>query len=317
MSHRNPLTPFFDEFGFMVLDGGLATELESRGHDLNNELWSAHLLLEDPEAIRQLHSDYLAAGADCIITASYQGTVEGFMKRGLTETEAEDLLRLSVELAIEARDGFWSDPANRVSRRKPIVAASIGPYGAYLADGSEYTGAYDLDEAGLVAFHRRRWQILAETEADILACETIPSFDECRALAQLLQETAGRYAWFAFSGRDSRHISDGSRLADCLAYLDRLEQVAAVGINCTSPTHVLGLLAEARTVTAKPLVLYPNSGEEYDVESRIWLGQSDAHEFAEACPAWQEAGAKIIGGCCRTGPEHIKQIRQRLMEGSS
>jgi len=315
MNDHSPLTPFLDEYGVMILDGGLATELEARGFDLDDELWSARVLLEDPEAIRQLHVDYLSAGADCIITASYQGTIPGFMKRGLDEAEAEQLLRSSVALAVDARDSFWREPANRVSRYKPIVAASVGPYGAYLADGSEYTGRYDLDEAGLKEFHRRRWQLMAATDADILACETIPSYAECRALAQLLLETPGRYAWFAFSCKDAQHVSDGSRLADCLSFLDDIEQVAAVGINCTSPVHVLGLLAEARAVTDKPLVLYPNSGELFDAESKRWTGRADALDFAQGCQEWRAAGASVIGGCCRTGPEHIRQIRERLIRG--
>jgi homocysteine S-methyltransferase len=317
MSARNPLTPFIDEYGFMVLDGGLATELEARGYDLNDELWSARVLLEDPAAIRQLHFDYLAAGADCIITASYQGTVTGFMKRGLGRSEAEELLRSSVELAVGARDAFWRDRSNRALRHKPIVAASIGPYGAYLADGSEYTGLYDLDEAGLIEFHRERWLVMAQTDADILACETIPSFAECRALLQLLLDTPGRYAWFAFSCRDSMHISDGSRLTECLTYLDQFEQVAAVGINCTAPRFVPGLLAEAGSVTGKPLLVYPNSGEEYDAGSKRWFGQSDAGEFATSCQAWHKIGASVLGGCCRTGPEHIRQIRQRFSGGGT
>jgi homocysteine S-methyltransferase len=308
----NPLTPFLDELGYMVLDGGLATELEARGFDLNDELWSASVLIEDPDAIRRLHYDYLAAGADCIITASYQGTLPGFMKRGMSEAEAACLLRSSVTLAIDVRDTFWDQAANRADRVKPIVAASVGPYGAFLADGSEYSGAYDLDEAGLVRFHRPRWELLAETGADILACETIPSMAECRALLTLLQETPSRHAWFSFSCRDERHISDGSRLVDCLALLDAQEQVAAVGINCTSPNFIPGLLAEARRIASKPLVVYPNSGEQYDVASRDWRGQSDADEFGLACRNWYSDGASIIGGCCRTGPEHIRQIRRQL-----
>jgi homocysteine S-methyltransferase len=313
MNDHSPLTLFLDEQGVMILDGGLATELESRGYDLDDELWSARVLLEDPEAIRQLHGDYLSAGADCIITASYQGTIPGFTKRGLREAEAEELLRSSVALALDARDSFWREPANRVSRHKPIVAASIGPYGAYLADGSEYTGLYDLDQAGLKEFHRRRWQLLAATDADILACETIPSFAECRALAQLLLETRGRYAWFSFSCKDAQRIGDGSRLADCLSFLDGIDQAAAVGINCTSPVHVPGLLAEARAVTDKPLVLYPNSGELYDAKSKRWSGRTDAGDFAQGCWEWRTSGASVIGGCCRTGPEHIRQIRARLI----
>jgi homocysteine S-methyltransferase len=310
----NPLSPFLDESGYMVLDGGLATELEARGYDLNDALWSARVLLEDPEAIRQLHYDYLVAGADCVITASYQGTVRGFMKRGLSEAEAASLLRLSVSLATDARDLFWDKPANRHGRHKPIVAASIGPYGAFLADGSEYTGAYDLDQTGLEAFHRPRWQILARTEAEILACETIPSLIECRALLSLLLETPQRYAWFSFSCRDGQHISDGSRLVECLSVLEGQDQVAAVGINCTAPRFIPELLLEARKVTKKPLLVYPNSGEYYDPARKRWQGQSDAAEFGLACGDWYAAGASIIGGCCRTGPDHVRQIRKRLME---
>jgi len=311
-SNGNPLLPFLKTFGTMVLDGGLATELEARGYDLNDALWSARLLLEDPDAIRQLHYDYLAAGADCVITASYQGTLAGFMKRGLSEAEAAGLLCSAVTLAVDARDAFWRQPSNRAGRLKPIVAASIGPYGAFLADGSEYTGAYDLDEAGLAAFHRQRWRLLNQTPADILACETIPSLIECRALLGLLLDTPNRYAWFSFSCRDEQHISDGNLLADCLSLLDGHEQVAAVGVNCTAPEFIPGLLAEARAVTEKPLLVYPNSGEHYDVVEKRWQGRSDAGEFGQACVDWRAAGATIIGGCCRTGPEHIRQIRKQL-----
>jgi homocysteine S-methyltransferase len=317
LRNTNPLGPFLAEGGSLILDGGLATELEARGYDLSDDLWSARLLLDEPAAIKALHADYLAAGADCIISASYQGTIPGFMKRGLSEGQAEGLLRLSVSLALEVRDAFWSAPANRAGRNRPLVAASIGPYGAALADGSEYTGDYDLDEEGLWLFHRRRWDILAGTAADILACETIPSRPESRALARLLAETPGRYAWFSFSCRDERHVSDGDLLAACLEPLAGMEQVAAVGINCTAPHFIPNLIAEARSVTDKPIVVYPNSGERYDIANKRWLGDSDpadfsTAEFAAASQEWCQAGATIVGGCCRTGPDHIRSIRARL-----
>jgi homocysteine S-methyltransferase len=317
MNGSNPLLPFLQTYGMLILDGGLATELEARGHDLSDELWSARLLIDDPEAIRQVHRDYLEAGADCIISASYQGTVAGFMRRGMSQWQAEELLRLSVQLAIEARDTFWADPAHRSGRLRPIVAASVGPYGAALADGSEYSGAYDLDEEQLVEFHRPRWQLLAGAGADILACETIPSLRESRALARLLQETPGRFAWFSFSCRDGQHISDGARLSDCLRPLDRLEQVAAVGVNCTPPRFIPELIVEARSATSKPILVYPNSGEQYDVVHKRWLGLSDSAHFASESVQWCSAGATLIGGCCRTGPEHIRQIRARLMASDS
>ncbi|MCI0395561.1 MAG: homocysteine S-methyltransferase [Chloroflexi bacterium] len=312
ITNNNPITPFLERQGALILDGGLATELEARGYNLGDELWSARLLQDAPEAIRQVHADYLAAGADCVISASYQATIGGFVRRGLSEAEAIALLRLSVQLALEARDDFWAAPANRPGRLRPLVAASVGPYGAALADGSEYTGAYDLDEAGLLAFHRRRWHILAETPADLLACETIPSYPESRALARLLAETPGRYAWFSFSCRDGQRISDGTPLVECIRPLNELPQVAAVGVNCTAPRFIPSLIARARQATDKPIVVYPNSGETYDAKNNRWLGESVPAEFGTYSREWRKEGAALIGGCCRTGPEHIRQISDRF-----
>lgn len=308
----NPLTPFLENNGTLVLDGGLATELEACGYDLSDELWSARLLLDNPEAIRRVHLDYLKAGADCIISASYQATISGFMKRGMSEKGAVDLLKLSVQIAVEARDDFWEEAKRWKGRLRPLVAASVGPYGAALADGSEYTGDYDLDEEGLYVFHRRRWQILADSAADILACETIPSYPESRALARLLVETPGRAAWFSFTCRDGAHISDGTPLVDCIAPLNDLEQAAAVGINCTPPRYIPSLLAAAREATDKPIVVYPNSGETYDAINNRWLGESVPAEFGTYSREWRKAGATLIGGCCRTRPDHIRQIRDRM-----
>jgi homocysteine S-methyltransferase len=309
---KEPLPSFLEQADLLVLDGGLATELEARGFDLNDPLWSARLLLDAPEAIYRLHYDYLAAGADCIISATYQATIPGLMKRGLPEAEAADLLQRAVQLAREAREAFWADRRQRPGRLRPLVAASIGPYGAYLADGSEYTGRYDLDERGLLAFHRSRWHLLAGSGADLLACETIPSFAEARALTRLLAETGSIPAWFSFSCRDGQHISDGTRLADCVAWLGDKEGVAAVGVNCTAPRHIPSLIAEIRPLTKKPIIVYPNSGEQYDASRRCWTGVCDPVEYATAALMWRTAGASLIGGCCRTGPQHINQIRRRL-----
>ena len=171
---QDPLAPFLARGGALVLDGGLATELERAGFDLDHPLWSARVLNEAPQAIAAVHRAYLEAGADCITTASYQASVPGFRRAGLSDAEAVEMLRRSVRLARETREAFWADPGNRAGRSLPLVAASVGPYGAYLANGAEYTGEYDLDEKGLVAFHQERLFLLAETEADLLACETIP-----------------------------------------------------------------------------------------------------------------------------------------------
>ncbi len=314
MATMNPITPFLQQQGMLVLDGGLATELEQRGHDLNGALWSARLLAEAPDVIRQVHLDYYRAGADCCISASYQATIPGFVQWGMSAEAARELIARSVRLVAEARDAFWAVEQNRVGRLRPIVAASVGPYGAYLADGSEYSGAYDLDENGLLDFHAERWGILAGGEADILACETIPSFAEARALLRLLDDTPDVYAWFSFSCRDGRHISDGAPIAECAALLTGHERVAAIGINCTPPRFIPELIRAVRSVTTRPVIVYPNSGETYDPIEKRWLGQSVPTEFGTLGYQWHALGADLIGGCCRTTPEHVHQIRDRVQK---
>ena len=304
----NPLTPLLDQYPVLVLDGALATELERRGCDLRDPLWSAKVLIEAPDRIRQVHWDYFQAGADCATTASYQASVEGFMRRGLSHAEALELLRRSVRLAMEARDAFWRDPAHRIGRSRPLVAASVGPYGAFLADGSEYRGDYGLSEQELMDFHRPRMAVLLEAGADLLACETIPCFIEARALVRLLAEFPDASAWISFSARDEAHLWHGERLAECAAWLDDQPQVAAVGVNCTAPRYLPALIEAARAVTGKPIVVYPNSGETYDPERRGWSGVSDAEAFAIEARRWYASGARLIGGCCRTTPDHIRTI---------
>lgn len=304
----NPIAPILDRYPALVIDGALATELERRGCDLKDDLWSAKILLEQPEFVKQVHLDYFKAGADCAITASYQATIEGFAKRGLSRKEAMDLIQESVNIAIEARDEFWANPANRTGREKPFVAASVGPYGAFLADGSEYRGHYGLSEKDLMDFHRPRMQALIEAGADMLACETIPSLLEAQAIARLLKEFPNTSAWFSFSARDEKHISEGQVFADCAELLADRPQIAAIGINCTSPKFIPSLIREAKKVTEKPILVYPNSGETYDAAKNDWSGEPILESFGEQAQEWFDAGARLIGGCCRTTPEDIKGI---------
>jgi len=304
----NPLTDLLGHHPVIILDGGLATELERLGCDLRDELWSARVLIEAPHLIKQVHAAYFRAGADCAITASYQATFEGFARRGLGQQEAADLMRLAVRLAVEARDEFWADPANRLGRPRPLVAASIGSYGAFLADGSEYTGDYGLSEAELIAFHRPRLAVLADAEADLLACETVPCLLEAQALAHLLNEFPDQHAWMSFSARDGMHTCHGELLADCAAWLDSYEQIVAVGINCTAPRFIPDLVRAIRAATQKPIIVYPNSGEIYHPEDYSWTGFTEASAFAEQTRLWHAYGAQIIGGCCRTTPAEIQAI---------
>ncbi len=304
----NPIETLLHDQPLVVLDGALATELERRGADLRDPLWSAKILLEAPELIRDVHLDYFRAGADCAITASYQASIPGFVARGLSEADAHTLIARSVELAIAARDIFWAEAHEKHGRPKPFVAGSVGPYGAFLADGSEYRGDYDLHEDELIAFHRPRIATLVAAGADMLACETIPCLMEAHALARLLREFPTISAWFSFSARDESHICHGETLAECAALLDDHPQVAAIGVNCTAPQYITGLIHAARSATSKPIVVYPNSGEHYDAATNRWYGETHCDAFGAQAQQWYTAGARIIGGCCRTSPAHISAI---------
>ena len=306
----NPINDIISKHSILILDGAFSTELETKGHNLNDPLWSAKLLIEAPEAISQVHEDYLSSGADCVITASYQATFEEFMKRGLSEEEAGNLITLSIDIAKNTRDKFCLKPENQVNRPKPLVAASVGPYGAYLADGSEYRGDYKIDEQGLVKFHEKRLETLISSKPDILACETIPCLAEAKALAGLLENYPGVYAWISFSAKDGKHINSGEKIEDCARLLDSYEQVAAIGVNCTAPEHVESLIEEIRKGTDKPIIVYPNSGETYDAGEKVWHGDSCSLSYEEYALKWYEKGARIIGGCCRTTPGDIRKISE-------
>jgi homocysteine S-methyltransferase len=307
--------PVLDTFlrggGAVILDGALATELERRGADLRDPLWSARLLFDDPAQIRRLHRDYFEAGADVAITASYQASLPELTRRGLNMAEAADVLRLSVRLAQEARDQFW--PANpRADRVRPLVAASVGCYGAVLHDGSEYRGDYGLSVQQLIDWHRPRLEVLASSGADLLACETIPCLVEAEALVRLLDEMPDVPAWISFSCRDGAHLCHGEPFADATAMIAASPRVIAAGVNCTAPRHVESLLHAAREQTTKPLVAYPNSGERWDAARHGWGPSADALDWGEAARTWFAAGARFIGGCCRTTPDTIHVIRSAL-----
>ena len=297
----------------LVLDGGLATELEADGFDLNHPLWSARVLLSAPDAIRAVHARFLEAGADCIVTASYQASFAGLSRHGLGDREAERVIRFAVELAVSERDRFWRDPANRAGRRRPLVAASVGPYGAFLADGSEYRGDYRVDEAGLARFHERRLVTLAGSGADLLAVETIPSIQEVRVLGRLLDGLRDAPpAWVAFCCRDGAHLADGTPVAEAAASVGRSAGVFAVGVNCTAPRHLAALIPKIPAASGKPVVAYPNGAGRYDAARKVWEIPDDPPDLARLAPEWRRLGAALIGGCCRTGAADIRAIRTAL-----
>jgi homocysteine S-methyltransferase len=303
------MKPFdqLDLTGLHVLDGAMATELERKGFDLSGPLWSAHVLESSPEAIAGVHREYLEAGADCLLTASYQVSAEGFRKIGYDARRATDAaanaLRASVSIAEEVRREYQAG-----SPRKIWIAASLGPYGAMLHDGSEYHGNYACSFDDLVGFHSRRVAVLVDTNADFLAFESIPSLEEAKAIVAALRPYAEVAAYFSFTCRDGRHVSHGETLQACAELLDQQPQVIAIGVNCTAPELIGNLIPQLAEVTRKPIVVYPNSGEQWDAVHRCWHGDGQIQEFGRLAKMWRDDGAKWIGGCCRTGPEHVRAV---------
>ncbi|MEX2784850.1 homocysteine S-methyltransferase [Streptococcus sp. H49] len=304
------------ENDYLILDGALGTELEKRGFDVTGKLWSAKYLLENPKAIQDLHELYLRTGADILTTSSYQATLPGLQATGLSEKEALDIIALTVQLAKNARDRVWQELSEnqRKQRPYPLISGDVGPYAAYLADGSEYTGAYRLTQDEYKAFHRPRIQTLVAADCDLLGIETIPNADEARALLDLLaEEFPDTEAYMSFTAQDDAHISDGTAIEELALMCDKSEQILALGINCSAPKVFDGLLRRIRSVTDKPLITYPNSGEVYDGTTQTWKDSPDqSHSLLENVLWWHQAGAKIVGGCCRTGPEDISYLFQAI-----
>jgi homocysteine S-methyltransferase len=297
----DPFARIRETHGSVVLDGGLATELERRGADLNDPLWSAKVLVEDPDAIRRVHEAYFEAGADVAISASYQATFEGLAGRGIERDDAAKLMRRSVELAREAAGG------------DRVVAASVGPYGAMLGNGAEYTGDYDKDEDELAGFHVPRLEALAEAGPDVFAVETIPSFVEAGALVRALERVPEIPAWVSFSCRDGGHVCDGTPIEEAVEVVAEAPSVVAVGVNCTSPLHVERLIESISGTTTKPVVCYPNRGSFWDPMRKSWTDPPRQDARPPLRPlAWRQSGASLIGGCCGTTPEDIAAIAAAL-----
>ena len=336
MAKRNAFLDIIKEKGHLVLDGALGTELERLGYDISDKLWSAKMLIENPEALKKVHIAYLAAGADIIESAGYQATVAGFKSYGCGTEEALELVKSSVRIAVQARNEFLEAKANDAltlrgitlgeqlpdgsvryfsegALPKPLVAASVGPYGAFLADGSEYHGNYGVQTEYLEVFHIPRMALFCEENPDVIACETVPSYDEAIAIARTLCDpftTKGIPAWISFSCKAEHHISSGETIIKCAATIDKVRQLTGIGINCTAPEYVESLIKDIRSVTKKPIAVYPNLGETYDGETKTWSGGQQS--FIDYVDVWRKAGANIIGGCCRTNPDIIREVAKQI-----
>ena len=305
---RTTIQETLEKTGILVIDGSMSTALEMLGCDLNDSLWTAKALDQCPELVQKVHETYFEAGADCGITCSYQATIPGLMARGHTLAEAEDLITRSAELFLEAREQWWQREGRAEGRAWPLCLAGIGPYGAYLADGSEYRGNYGISGDALREFHRRRMELLWQAGADVLLIETQPSLAEARIELDISQELAAA-AWVSFSCRDGSHINEGDLIRACAAELERdYPCLQMVGVNCTPPQFAEHLIGELKAGCSLPIAVYPNSGETYDPGTKTWHGSRDGLAFGDYARRWMRAGARAVGGCCRTVDSHIREV---------
>ncbi|KAM9848720.1 homocysteine S-methyltransferase [Aulostomus maculatus] len=308
---------FRKDDGPFILDGGLATELEAHGADLQGDpLWSARLLHTAPQAIRDAHYRFLVSGADVITTATYQASITGFVTHlGVSSERAGELLMSGVHLAREAGERFVSH-GHSTGQKRPLVAGSVGPYGAFLHNGSEYTGAYarEMSIEELKAWHRPQVACLVAAGADLIAFETIPSIKEAEALVEQLREFPNSKAWLSFSCKDGRCVSDGSSFRDVVQMATRSTQLVAIGVNCCPPALVEQLLDSAGSLLSPDMcwVVYPNSGEEWDTERGWQTSGEKCASIPELSHTWVKQGAALIGGCCRIGPPHIAELKRQL-----
>jgi homocysteine S-methyltransferase len=292
--------------GVYVLDGGMASELKYLGANIHGPLWSAHVLEDAPEKILSVHRAFIEAGADCIETASYQVSRMGYAEFGLAPERADAALLRSVALARTAAAEF---PQRRIR-----IAASLGPYGAALHNGAEYHGNYQCSHSDLVAFHRQRIEVLSSAplaqSPDLIAFETLPSLAEAQAIAEALSAWPACAAWFTFTCTDAQNVAHGEFLRDCAAFVATLPQTAAIGVNCTHPSLITPLIGELHAASNRPIVVYPNSGEDWNAQARCWIGSSDPEAYGLKAMEWFAAGAQMVGGCCRTRPAHVRQVAE-------
>lgn len=299
-----------DKKTIMIIDGSMSAALEELGADVSGSLWTAGVLATRPDLVKKVHYNYFKAGADCGITCSYQATIPGLTANGYSIEEAERIIADSVRIFRDARDEWWEAEGKSSGRAYPVCLASVGPYGAYLADGSEYKGHYGLSEQELYDFHRRRIEILVQAGADVILIETLPSLIEALVTAEICEELGADY-WISFTCRDDHHIAEGTRLKDCaIALAEGYPHLKMIGVNCTSPEYVFMLTRILRGACDIPVGVYPNLGFEYDALSKTWTRPDRQRSFRDYALSYMEAGAAAVGGCCTTSYEQIREATE-------
>ena len=297
-----------DQTGRIVIDGSMSTALEQLGADLNCSLWTARSLANTPELVRQVHLNYFRAGADCGITCSYQATIRGLTENGFTHEQAREIITRSVAVFRDARDEWWAAEGKPQGRAWPLCLAGVGPYGAYLADGSEYRGRYAISDEALYAFHKERAELLWQAGADLLLFETQPSLGEALIEARIAEEMGADYI-VSFSCMDDLHTNEGQPVRECAETLSKGHpHLRMIGVNCTRPEYIVSLIHELRRGCDLPIAVYPNSGETYDPETKTWHGSGLGRRFEDYALDYFRAGASAVGGCCTTIYAHVEQV---------
>ena len=285
----------------VVIDGGLSTALEILGADVSGPLWTAQTIVDNPALLERAHRSFVEAGSQIIATASYQCGQSQFESCGLTPAQSRQALLDTTLIARRA-----------VAGTNTLVAASIGPFGACLADGSEYTGRYDVEWSEVEDYHRHKLNILVDSGADLVAVETIPLADEARLIAEILQECGSPPAWFSFGFADSAVTYGGNTVSQAVASVVDYDNLVGVGINCTRPVYVEELLlAMGQLAPTTSFVVYPNHGSEWDAIGRCWIGSGESIPSTAELTRWVQLGAKFIGGCCGVGPDGIAELARR------
>ncbi|MDD6690469.1 MAG: homocysteine S-methyltransferase [Lachnospiraceae bacterium] len=297
-----------EQMGRIVIDGSMGTALKEQGLRLDTRLWTAQCLIDRPELVETVHRNYFRAGADCGITDSYQASIPGLLESGYKRTQAEEIIARSVRVLKRARETWWQEEGRLQNRAFPLCLASVGPYGAYLADGSEYRGRYGVSQEALRTFHRRRIEILLSESPDLLLFETQPSLEEVLVETGIAEELGADY-WVSFSCLDGAHLCDGTKIKTAAKALSKDHpHLVMIGVNCTAPKFIVPLIKALRAVTDLPAAAYPNSGAVYDPKTKTWTGDGSPEAFYGYALSFFEAGAMAVGGCCTTDERHIRQV---------
>lgn len=325
----------FLEKRHLVLDGALGTQLESiipndsEIQPKNDPLWSTKVLMTQPKLIERIHYQYLQSGSDIIMTSTYQASCAGLIKYANSYTdEVAHVWERSVDMANNAiRRHKLENNTKPIRNRDPIICGSVGPYGAFLANGAEYTGEYGMiSNEELEKHHFKLLQFLIlHPDVKLIAIETIPNFREFKVLVNLLTKLLSLHGpnqkfYLSINVRNESEMCDGTPVEKVMNYLNfkmktmgiLQRNIFAIGYNCVD-YHLVTSLIDNLTMFNEfhiPMIVYPNLGYVYSTKHEEYIAYQDTNELELMILDWLKRGVKIIGGCCGSGPQEIEKISE-------